>query len=318
MELVSSQQISSDELNRINFDLFLIVSGYEKRAVYLLENYTVSANRKIALAFMEKPRKLNRKENEKIIRDHGFEIIPVSGENGVQLDTVFQTICLKSDNNKVAKILIDYSSMTKVWYSMIISTFIKLSLSCRQIEAYFSYTPAAFNERRKLRPPNIAHSVYGDNKKSRDPSEPVALIIGLGLDNLRAKTIIKSINPSITYLLYADPGQHPSYVKKIFENNQNLIESIEIRNLINYPLNDLQKTDEILTDLCLDLRQKFNVIIAPIGPKVFSLISLLVAARYPDLDVWRVSRGRDESVIDRIPDGDPLIYKVDFVNADSE
>jgi hypothetical protein len=318
MELLSSQQISSDELNRINFDLFLIVSGYEKRVAYLLEEYNISANRKIALAFIEKPGELNRKENEKIIMDHGFEIIPVSGENWIQLDSVFQKICLHSDNNKVAKILIDYSSMTKVWYSMIISTMVKLSLSCPHIEVYFSYTPAAFKEPGKQRPANIAHSLYSDNKKSKDPSKPVALIIGLGLDNLRAETLIKSIKPSIIYLLYPDPGNHPSYVKKLFKNNQNLIESIEIRNLFNYPLKDLEKTDEILTNLCLDLRQKFNIIIAPVGPKVFSLISLLLATRYPDLDVWRVSRGRHESAIDRIPDGDPLIYKVDFVNADSE
>ena len=64
MELFSSQQVLPEELNRINFDLFLTVSGYEKRVVYLLEEYSISAGRKIAMAFVEKSGELYRKQNE--------------------------------------------------------------------------------------------------------------------------------------------------------------------------------------------------------------------------------------------------------------
>ncbi len=313
MELLGAQQIPSDELYKTRFNLFLIASGYEKRSVFLLEKFKIKADMKIALAYIEKSKELHRKENQKIILANGFEILPVSGEEGFEFQSIIKRIFPATENNTI-KILVDYSSMTKVWYSTIITSLMTLSSAIDQIEIYFSYTPAAFSEPRKQKSARLTQSLFYDVNKKMDPSKPIALIIGLGLDNSRSETLVKKIKPAVTYLLYTDPAHHINYFEQLFKNNQKLIESIEIRNLYNYPFKDLRKTNEILTNLCLDLRLKYNIIIAPVGPKVFALIAMLLATRYPDLDVWRVSGGIYEKIIDKIPDGDPLIYKVDFVS----
>ena len=315
MEQIEAQQISCDELEKIQFDLFILALGYEKRSVYLVEKYNISTNHKIAVAHLGKQRLLNRKKNEIFIRNNNFEIIHASGEETFPIDIILNII--KKDENAVVKILIDYSCMTKVWYAGIINTITSLSFKCRKMEIYFSYTPAEFNALRRQKRARFINSVVHEGQKKLSAAKPVALIIGLGLNNLRAEMLINSIKPAVIYYLYADPANNIKYVQRVLRNNQEIIASSEIRNLYCYPLNDLNKINNILTCLCLDLRLKYKIIIAPFGPKVFSLISILIANRYPDLDVWRVSSGPDEPAIDRIPEGDPLIYKVDFAHDDT-
>ena len=312
MELHETYQLLPEELNNLHFDLFISVLGYEKRGVYLIEKYNIHADRKICLAHSEKKGLLNRSDNELIFRQNGFEIINVSGEQIFPVDALLKSIC--TNRSKVIRILVDYSSMTKVWYSGIINNLSGLGPVCNKIEVYFSYTPALFDQFKKQKPAKLAYSVVSEKRKPLNNKKPLALIIGLGLNNLKAEMLIKSVKPSVVYLFYADPAHSIDYVQRLFKNNQSLIESTDIRNLHNFPLKDLEATSKMLTKLCLDLRLRYNILIAPVGPKVFTLITLILANRYPDIDVWRVSAGTNEPAIDRIGDGDPLIYAVDFVN----
>lgn len=125
----------------------------------------------------------------------------------------------------------------------------------------------------------------------------------------------KTLKPALTMLLYADPSHDLKYVEKVFNNNRELIEETEVRNLYNFPTN-LKKTNELLTNLCLSLRTKYNVVIAPVGPKVLSLLALLLASRFPDINVVRISSGASAAVYDRVPCNDPLIYAAEFVSDD--
>lgn len=45
----------------------------------------------------------------------------------------------------------------------------------------------------------------------------------------------------------------------------------------------------------------FFIILAPLCPKPFTLTCLLLAARYPDIEVWRVSAGESGNLYDRNP-----------------
>ena len=141
---------------------------------------------------------------------------------------------------------------------------------------------------------------------------PVALVMGLGYEKQRAEFLQKSVNPHETYCFYADPVHDDRYVEKVYMNNFRLIDSLHKTHVFAYPMRDMDKTDQLLTSLCLDLRMQRRIILAPLGPKPFTLLSMLQAARYPDIEVWRVSAGKMESTYDRIPTGEPLIYRVEF------
>jgi hypothetical protein len=60
------------------------------------------------------------------------------------------------------------------------------------------------------------------------------------------------------------------------------------------------------------------VILASLGPKVFSLNCILISTRFADMEVWRVSSGQNLNVVDRLPIGEPLILQVDFSNEEDD
>ena len=313
MEFHSARQVSPDILENVSYDIAVLASGYEQRCIYLPAHYNIKAEIKIALAFKENSKELHRMENDVFLIQHGYRLITISGEHYHDLEPYFLTL-LKNNSKKHLYMLVDYSSMTKVWYSNFINFLLSDAKWHDFITIHFSYTPAVYNEPKKFSPVNINNLVSYPCKKGVGSVKPTALIIGLGLDKNCAEYIRKKIQPAVTYLIYPDPSNDVKNVEKILENNRELIEQIEVRNLISFPLFNLEKTDSILTDLCLNLRVKYNIVIAPVGSKVFSLLALLMASRYPDIEVMRISSGTDTSVFDRMPYGEPLVYSVDFVS----
>ncbi len=317
MEFQSAQQISPENLHKTEYDIFILASGYEQRSIYLPQNFHINAKRKIALAFYEKTKELNRKNNDAYLISQGFELISISGDQNIDFELLLSEINKKSGNEHV-NILVDYSSMTKVWYAGIINHLIGSTKTCKYVSVHFSYTPALYTELKKAGPVKVNSTVSYAYKKNNLISKPTALLIGLGLEKSHADFIIKTINPALTILLYADPSIDIKYVEKVFKNNQELIEETEVRNLYNFPLISLDQTNGLITSLCLGLRTKYNVVIAPLGPKVLSLLSLLLASRFPDINVVRVSSGANSSTSDRIQCSEPLIYAAEFVSDDIE
>jgi len=312
MDFVRLEQVSPGKLESIHFDMFIAVSGYELRCTYLMNNYSINAEQKIAFGFTEKTSELYRSENNELIRESGFSIVNCSGDES---DTIVNCIkdAFKSLDKNTLNVLIDYSCMTKVWYANIINYFLQEEETLKKVNCFFSYTTASFDPPKKIKPVKNVYSVFTQNKVFH-PEKPTALVIGLGIEKIKAKALQKKINPDHTILMYADPSADKNYVKTLFDKNGDIITKVGARNLVNYPLNDIKESYEILTSLCLDLRLKYNIILAPLGPKVHSLICLLVSAQYPDIDVWRVNSGKNEPVYDRKPVNDPLVMEVIFAN----
>jgi hypothetical protein len=82
--------------------------------------------------------------------------------------------------------------------------------------------------------------------------------------------------------------------------------------IFKYPLADLQQTGNLLLSLYSGLREDYRVILAPLGTKPFCLLCLLLASRFRDVDVWRVTTGTKAPSLDRKPLGPLLILKADF------
>jgi hypothetical protein len=60
------------------------------------------------------------------------------------------------------------------------------------------------------------------------------------------------------------------------------------------------------------LKPHFNTILIPFGPKLFALMSLLVATLHDDVGVWRVSSGTLEAPVSRKPSGHIISVSVVF------
>jgi hypothetical protein len=84
--------------------------------------------------------------------------------------------------------------------------------------------------------------------------------------------------------------------------------------IIRYPIFDLNSINSSLTKLCVNLRTSYQLVLAPIGPKPFTLMCFLLAARYPDMKIWKVVTSGQSEAGDRKALGELLVYKVMFTS----
>ena len=104
MEFLSAKQISSENLEKIEYDIFILAAGYEQRSIYLPQNFNIRAKRKIALAFHEKPKELHRKANDAFLTQAGFTFLTLSGDQMLELNNIFSDL-----NQNTEKILFSSS-----------------------------------------------------------------------------------------------------------------------------------------------------------------------------------------------------------------
>jgi hypothetical protein len=115
-----------------------------------------------------------------------------------------------------------------------------------------------------------------------------------------------------TYAFYSDPAPF-EYAQTVENNNSTLIRMLGRDHVFTYPAADLIGTDVKLSSLCFGLARQYRVILAPLGPKPFCLLCLLLATRNPDeFDVWRVGSGTTGKPSDQAASGEILACEVTF------
>lgn len=123
------------------------------------------------------------------------------------------------------------------------------------------------------------------------PNAPTALIIGLGCESGRASSLLEYIDPAVIYLCYSDPVKESRYLDDIFTANHEVLTETPAEKIFRYPISDFFATSLLLSSLIGPLKENHRTIIAPLGPKPFSLACLIQAVVNPEIDVWRISGG---------------------------
>ncbi|MGC9344737.1 MAG: hypothetical protein ACP5E3_18665, partial [Bacteroidales bacterium] len=289
MDFLNTQQISSTDLTGENYDLFITVAGDNNRCTHLIKSHNISAVKKICFTHSEKGRDLFKKSNSSFFTRKGFEIVGLSSQGD---NTIFNLLedFLNASHSDIPRILIDYSCMPKGWYATIIQYFFEIEKDFESIELFFSYSPSKFYQVKRFR--RLKNLKEDFERITLTDSKPTALILSLGIETGRAEQLVKYLKPDQLVILYADPAIDPTYVKNIFSNNKVLLDKTEPRNIINYPLLDIDALNEILTSKCMELRMDYNLVIAPLGPKVFTLNSFFLASRFPDIMVLDSKSGQ--------------------------
>lgn len=301
MKIKYGNQIEIEEINGEVIDLFLFANNIEQRKL--------SAYHKI-------------KENNKIIKKISLFYAKSNNEdivNGLLIENHTQIIDLldseiANSKKEVFNLFIDYSCMTKSWYYTIILFLSNKILPQTKIKVYFSYTPSKFSIPLSPKPNTDISPLPG--KYVIPNNKPKALIVGLGYEENKAQGIIDQLDPAITYLFYTDPALDPQFVKAVEKNNFNLLEEFKT-NTIKYPSNDLLYLEKKIAEIYFLLKDKYNVIIAPLGPKPFTYVSMMLSIVFQDIEIWRVSSGEDINPYSREPfDTDEYIISNVFFEKD--
>lgn len=313
MELIFTHQVGFDQLKNKRFDYFIAASGYENRCTYLIDNLELNVQHKTVIAFDDNKDFLYREKNDKRFSDEGFIFIEESADKTGKITEILDEICQGTENRNIS-ILADYSCMSKTWYSGILSYLISNELHIDHLELYFSYTSAVFSEPIKPGTKNMLQKPVGLMKAHVSQDKPRALILGLGYEKYLTSKLIESFDYREIFAFYSDPAFDSRYADRVMQNNRKILKSLPDEHIIKYPVEDLKETDALLTSLSMKLRLIYQVAILPVGPKPFTLSSLLLAARYPDIEVWSIDKGYSPASYNRNPTGEPMVCKLLFSN----
>lgn len=317
MELVHNYQVSFNELQTERFDCIIAASGYQKRCTYLAENLDTKGSDNLVITYDEKTRSALRLENERIFQKLGFDSIRAAQDEHSDIEGMMQRIC-NGKTNRTLNILVDYSCMTKLWCATIIKYLLKNDLHAERINIYFSYTPKKVNIlSQKFRLKSYAPLIFKSEKSLK--KKPIALIAGLNNNLEMIKELIDELKPSNTYALIPYFMHDGEYYQKIIDNNAPILNTIPSEKVLKYPAERPDQISSMITSLCLDLRLDSSVILVPQGPKPFSLASILLSVRYPDVMIYDLKSKDHKTKEDPgLPAGEPVILKSVFCLEEDE
>lgn len=312
MDFLSSQQVSSNIIGSIRFDLFVSVAGSEKRCLFLTDNFTIQAEKKIALILPDSCSSRELKKSSVYFKNTHFQLIETSG-SGKEFFSYLKNFFDQNQRDQI-KILVDYSCITNTLLANIIQVIQELERNNLVINMYFVYTPVSCSKPYKFIPKrNTTLDLIPEKLQN---NKPVALIMGLGTVQNSADYVMQRLKPDITVLMYSDPALTKDFLECIFKVNDEVISAVQTGNLVSYPIKDPEILYQELTARCVELRISHNVVIVPLGPKIFMLNAYLLASRYPDIHVYNLNMKPRQRLFSSRSGHEILIQKATFINED--
>jgi len=304
MDLSSIKHIDSAQMADFEPDLFITSLGHESRSTLVARKFEASSCRKIALENVKSSKEFSYQENSKYLKKQGFEMIRVESEIP-DLDAIFQFFTGAS-----FKLAVDCTNIPPHWYYEFFTWFDSKQIVDGRVQMRIAYTMASYAK--KLGSLKVKH-IFNLKKDEVKPAngKKTALILGLGHEKKVSETISNMINPDLLYLFYADPPADKRFAEKVYVNNHKLIKETPIRNLVAYPIHNGQTIYQSLINTILPLRDEYSIVLVPHGPKIFSLVSVLVHLGYPDIRI-SYPRFKKRTVADRLPEEEPVVLDILF------
>ncbi|MDD5329617.1 MAG: hypothetical protein PHX38_06400 [Sulfuricella sp.] len=288
------QNISDKELLRDAYDLLIVAHGFETRATAIARAINGRAKVRLALGFNHN--KVGAYiENDIWFRENNFTIIPdlSSGAFSTSLQSALQELWSSVDadiaNNPI-QIAIDISCFDRQRLAEIISS-LRSTLPSLRVLIDFWYCIAAFESpvatvgRNEVAGP--VHRRFAG--RFTDPGRPLAMIAGLGYELGKVMGAAEYLQASRVIAFFPE-SPIPAYEPEVTKANKLLLDDLDPRDIIKYPVNDQRRTIATLDSIVRGL-QDYNVVLLPGGPKAFSLACMLVQTHHPETSVWRVSSG---------------------------
>lgn len=272
----------------------------------------LNAEKKVVIGFDENKKNSTRRSNDKYYKSYKYDYIYTSGSEDSCILTYLNKFIEQTSKINL-EIAIDYSSMTRIWYGTIID-FFNNYVGNIKVSIYFLYSKATFSSPPKIENQNYFFEPIKGFSNLSIPNKPTALILGLGYEKRRAFSLKEYFDADEVYVFLTDENNTPEFHNEVCSRNQELISKLSNGYIFKYPIDNMLYTRKLLYELCKRLLMDFRIVIAPCGPKPFTLISMLTASVLPDIDVWRISGNKGFDKANREPDGEVLCFLVEYSN----
>lgn len=310
MKLVQITQFSTDEDLIYDCDLLICGCGYEDRcASFVKKNLDkiqrVSSKYVLSYSFPLIP-KID--EHKTFFSCQGFKeyVIKEPHDVTLALSDIFTKVIAK----KNFKIVVDYSSMDRQWYSRILLFLDKYrNDSIFNIICCFTYCipSISINSDDKKFSITGLEALSGFSSISI-PDRPTALIVGLGNDDKALYALRYFADIDYIHYFYTDksyvPGLEEKYNKLLYRNSPDMVHE--------YSLNNMVSVFNTFCDIYKTIKDKYRIVIISCGPKPFTLMSLLFAQIY-GVDVWYMKNNLGTHYVEKKSIGEYITYAIEYI-----
>jgi len=310
--LVSSWTI--DCLDGARFDVFVCSLGFETRARYIAEKHTPEANVRVALAFEDR-QELAYAVNAEFLRNAGFQIYSWPDDDFADaLAAVFESS--RNSMSRSLHVCIDISSMSRSRVAACVVALQRIAFGIDTVDVDFVYTVAAYSPPPEDDvPPVHTGPVCEEFAGWVDPEKPTSLVLGLGYEVDRALGAFDLLEPADVWTFIPQGVSH-EYDTALEGANSGLLKLVrddahKIYYSVERPVETFIKLESFVHGISAVARP----VIVPFGPKIFALVSLLVACANPSAAIWRISFGHHERAVDRFPNGMVTGIRASFARA---
>ena len=266
-----------------NFDILFYGLGFETRSTHLAANLNARHNVGLKLPFINIH---HYKRNVRFAetRKHTIvnEPLAYSISGVLQQHRVRETI----------KIAFDISSLNRAVMFDYLLQFAKHLHSGDELTLL--YSPSAYSPPEWKFPQLQRFGPISDYFTSfnTDPSLPLSLMLGLGFEPGVSMGIISQLEPRLTYCLWGS-GADVRFDRTVKKANFDFRFPGFPTRSVRYLLNDPRGSFDLMEGIAYGLMRDFNVVVVPLGPKIFSVLAGLLAMKhFGKISVWRAQYSR--------------------------
>jgi hypothetical protein len=276
LNLKSVNNIEIEEIKNQNFDLAFFASGYESRCTFLLEKMSCDKIKKtIVLGFTEHDKDKIRISNDAFYEKKGFKINKIGAHIELDIFSILKPLFFNFEDE--INILIDYTSMSRFWYSSIlnfirtqekylINVYLNYSIGSYDKDSLLDYSYSSINSL-----PSLEGSLSSKNR--------TLLILAIGFSPYLIKSVIEEIEPNEIIGILPIPNYIKRYEKKSLEIKNNILTK-EIDYWINCSIGDLESIFRTYAEITNSNTNNKDIIFLSLGPKVYTVASILVSQRF--------------------------------------
>lgn len=291
-----------------SYDVALFTNSHEERCTHVPQQISTSkVQRAVVLEARGGVRQENAELHTAFYQDH-WNVVPTRIDADDEGPIYYLLRENTASGHAEARILVDYSSMSQLWYAGVLNW----ARYVRHFDSVIVDLVYAVGDHKEFTEPMVVDNILSVPGCEGGPIRPAneVAIFGLGFDGLAALTVLDRIEPDTVYAFYASPGAFIDYARRAKEANRELIES-HAAAVLELPLGSVQATYRHLAELISPHLMEASISVVPMGPKPHVLSSILLSMRFPEITCLRVS-SRDPKPENVGTSGDTVVTRVHF------
>lgn len=279
---------SADVNSMADADLFIFAIGYEARSAHAARELSGRYSRGLGIKFgvheeLSFEENLRWAEAEKSIQVRlcGSEVLAGA------------IVAEELDSSSARRVTVDVSSFPRAYLAAVTGALWDQSRRTdHEIEVTFIYSIPSFSPPPDEHGPVVSFgAVHPNFVGSPAGNRGLATLIGLGYEPELALSAQQVLDPAVTWLA-VPRSVDPDFDAEVASANDVLLNVVDGSNIWTYDVESPAATFYELEAIVAGLTREHNVVLVPLGPKLFAVISLLVALVHrSDVGVWRLSAG---------------------------